>query len=158
MKKNKKLKIIVLVIATVTAFLTLVLIFNNPKQSQYVNTGPESIGKPTANFTGQKAQDFYDSVSSASYNAARNIVGEFLIDNEKISINSLSKNTAVVEVTNVSTEYGDNSTYITNVDFKSIDNNKTYSMKIVNYMDGSQSSHLVIENYNYDRTFGDVIN
>lgn len=154
---NRK-RIVVALFIVVLVFVVFLIINGQNKGREYVTTGPEYIGKPIANFTGGKSTEFYDSQTDTNYNAARNIIGDFLINSEKIEIKSGTKTTAVVEITDYTDEYGEDTQYISNFTFKSIDNGKTYKAKIINYLNNSQSSRLIVIDKNYERTFGNVIN
>ena len=152
---NRK-KLVITVIAGLMVIVGLVILTSRPKTVEYVTTGPEYIGAPLANFTGGKSVEFYEQQSDANYNAARDFVGDFLINSEKVEVKSGTKTTVRVEITDFESDYGDNSQYITNLSFKSLDNNKSYKAQIINYLDGSQSSRFIVIDKNYEKTFGQL--
>jgi hypothetical protein len=154
---TKRNKIITLVCLALIFVVSIIIISINTKKTEYVYTAPEYIGNPITNFTGEKSKELYDSISDTNYTAARNIVGDFLINNEKVDIKQGTKTTAIAEIKSYSIEYGEKSKYIVNFEFLSLDNGKKYQAKIINYLDGSQSSKLIVVDKNYEKTFGNVI-
>lgn len=152
---NKK-KLLIAVIVGIVFIVGFIMVSNRPKQVKYVTTGPEYIGAPLANFTGGKSVAFYEQQSDANYNAARDFIGDFLINSEKVEVKSGTKTTVRVEITDFESNYGDNSQYITEFNFKSLDSGKNYKAQIINYLDGSQSSKFIVLDKNYEKTFGNL--
>lgn len=152
---NKK-KLLIIIFAGLVLAVGLILLTNRPEKVKYVTTGPEYIGAPLANFTGGKSVEFYEQQSDANYNAARDFIGDFLINSEKVEVKSGTKTTVRVEITDFESNYGDNSQYITDFTFKSLDSGKNYKARIINYLDGSQSSRFIVIDKNYEKTFGNL--
>jgi hypothetical protein len=135
-------------------FIVVLILRGGGGKEGIISAPDEANPTPIAVFQGEKAEEFYASQSYAVFNASRNIIGEFLINQE----NAGSNNVATVTINSFESDFGDNATFNTTLEFTSLDNNKTYTATIITYMDDSQSSVLRIEGYGFERSFGDVIN
>lgn len=152
--KNKKLIVVIIIITALLVACLFAILFAKPKTIITDSAPPETPPTPVAYFEGGKSKEFYDSLSQTNYRAAQNIVGDFLLNHESCGSNNIA-NSSVKEF---STEYGDNFEYITNFTFTCVTNKKQYDAKIVNSLNNSKSSSIIVTGYNYEKTFGDIIN
>lgn len=153
---NKRFLIIFGIVIAALALLAFGLSFltkdlvNGPKTTVATQ---DSLQYPMAIFSGKISDEFFNNVSSSNYSATRLIVGDFLVNKEQIKLKKESTNAPNCEILSYSSDFGDNSTYLVTIEFKSLDNGKKYKAQIVNYMDNSQSSYIKIIDYNYQKTF-----